>query len=201
MRQSLSATRDQDGSGGETKEAQIVALIDAHKYDEATTLIVRTYSDHVYSFCITMLKNAALAADATQQTLIGAHEALAKYRKTAPVSGWLMGIARHRCLDAIKSHQRQQRHISHDLDLPEVRSTAPAPDEDLAMRERSAQVAACLDELSPGARALVLLHHHLGWSFEVLGRILRAKPKTIQKQLARAMPALRKSLRAKGVTP
>ena len=59
----------------------------------------------------------------------------------------------------------------------------------------------CLTRLSAEVRAALLLRFHEGMTYEAMAAVCAEKPATLQARVARAMPLLRRCLRAKGLEP
>ena len=56
----------------------------------------------VFRFVLRIVRDAALAEDAVSETFIDAWQHAGRYEGRASVSSWLIGIARHRALDAAR---------------------------------------------------------------------------------------------------
>src|SRR5262245_38580092 len=163
------------------------------------------YGTQVHSFCMRVLGDSVLVDDVFQEVFVQAHESLPTYRRQARLLSWLLGIANHRCLDAIKARRRQiNRYAELELEHePDGHAGVLVADALELLHEGRMSVALekCLAELPPRARAAVLLRYHHGLSYEEMGRMLREKPATLQARVARALPVLRECLLARGLKP
>src|SRR5262249_4728863 len=147
-----------------------------------------------------VLGDAPLADDVFQEVFVQAHESLPSYRRQARLISWLLGIANHRCLDAIKA---RRRHIVRFAPVDEVENDRASDGLDavqlLHEGRMSVALEECLAELAPRTRMAVLLRYHNGLSYEDMGRLLGEKPATLQARVARALPVLRQCLVARGL--
>ncbi len=107
----------------------------------------------------------------------------------------MFGIARHRCLDAVKIEGRRGRRFPLD-DEAGADDSAPGPS--VIDRMASAQLADalehCLDELAPGTKSAVLLRYREGLGFDEMSAMQDEKAGTLQARVARALPVLRRCL-------
>lgn len=164
----------------------------------ALAALMRVYGSALYRFCHQMVADPDMALDVQQTTFLQAFEGLAGFGGRSSFRAWLYGIARHRCLDAIKSARRREKRFALAGELPE----RPAPDKeaDVSLGERARREALrrCLGDLAPHVRDAVLLRFQEGFSYEQMARMLRERAPTLQARVARAMPVLRRCLEAGG---
>src|SRR5687767_9956441 len=84
------------------QEHELLAAIAAGDTGAAIRIAMQTYGDAVYRYCRQMIKDATRADDVHQQVFIEAYRDLGRFAGRSSVRTWLFGIARHRCLDALK---------------------------------------------------------------------------------------------------
>lgn len=161
----------------------------------ALTALMGRYGAPVYRFCRQMLRDEALTDDVHQQVFVQAYRDLARFERRSALRTWLFGIARHRCLDAIKIEGRRGRRFPLDDEPGEGdAATGPSVVDRLAAAELAEALEHCLDELAPGTKAAVLLRFREGLGFEEMAALHDEKPGTLQARVARALPVLRKCL-------
>ena len=97
----------------------------------AVAEIYDRYADRVYSFCISRLRNAEQAADATQDTFVKAAERLDTLRRPDRLRSWLFAIARNQIIDQV----RQRDRFASSEEAAEMVSDAPDHDADLLRAE------------------------------------------------------------------
>lgn len=162
---------------------------------------MRAHGSDIHAYCARVLRNPTLAADVSQQVFEQAFRDLFSMREVSNERAWLFGVAHHRCLDALKAQRRAQRRIVDDMVMDERESEELEP----SSRAEQAQLALVLDEclsrLSPEVRAALLLRFQEGMTYESMSTVCEEKPATLQARVARAMPLLRRCLKAKGLEP
>lgn len=171
-------------------EAAIHTALAAHDYRTAVTKLMKLYGQPVYRYCRQMLGDAARADDVHQQVFIEAYRDLPGFQGRSSLRTWVFGIARHRCLDALKGDRRWNERYKQDEpgDPPD---TAPAAGVRIDDERLAAALAECIDTLAPATRMVVLLRYQEGFTFEQMADICRERAGTLQQRVARAMPVLR----------
>jgi RNA polymerase sigma factor (sigma-70 family) len=89
----------------------------------ALASLMRAYGSPIYRFCRQLVADPDLAQDVHQTTFVQAFEGLAGFGGRGSFRAWLYGIARHRCLDALKIARRREKRFTLAAELPEK----PAP--------------------------------------------------------------------------
>jgi RNA polymerase sigma-70 factor, ECF subfamily len=102
-------------------DSQVLGLLHEGRNEAAFECLVDHYERSVYRLCYAILKDAAQAEDAAQETLIRVWKALPRFDGRAALSTWIHAIARNRCLTALTRRR-------HDLSLsePDVAAAAEA---------------------------------------------------------------------------
>ena len=129
-------------SPGPGPEQDALAALDRGSSAEALTVLMRVYGSRpVYRYCRQMVADDDLAQEVHQMTFIQAYEGLARFGRRSSLRTWLFGIARHRCLDLLKSNRRRRSRSRE----PAGRGAGPSPDRAPTSRTcwRSARAAGC----------------------------------------------------------
>jgi RNA polymerase sigma-70 factor (ECF subfamily) len=176
-------------------DADVLALIDRAEWRPALDTLMGRYGVAVYRFCRQMLRDDALVDDVHQQVFVQAYRDLPRFQQRSQLRTWLFGIARHRCLDAIKIQGRRDRRFPLD-DEPGAGDAAPGPSplDILSLAELSGALETCLDELAPATKSAVLLRYREGLPFDQMAGMFGEKAGTLQARVARALPVLRRCL-------
>jgi RNA polymerase sigma-70 factor (ECF subfamily) len=167
----------------------------------AITALMDAHGEAVFGFCVRVLRDRSLAEDVFQHVFLEAYRDIARFQAHSTFPAWLFGIASHRCQDALRS-QRRRRHRLESNDQAAVRFADPcaASNEQLERARIIAALEECLRRLSEDVRIAVLLRFQQGMSYEEMSELLETKPNTLHVRVARALPALRRCLEAKGWT-
>ena len=136
-----------------------------------------------------MLRDGDLADDAVQETLVLAWRDLRGLRDPEGFEAWLHRIL-VRCV--YREARRERRHATGVALLPEV-ETYPDASAGLANRDT---IDRGFRRLRPEHRAVLVLHHYLGYSEAEAAAVLAVPPGTIKSRLSRATSALRSELDA-----
>ena len=144
----------------------------------------RTYQV-AYRTALGIVRDAALAADVTQEAYVAAYEHRSRFRGDAPGHAWLHRIVVNRALASLRRRR------------PTVREVSPTdserPDDAQGVTDRLALFAA-LDDLSPKQRAAVVLRYYHDYDYATIARILETSPSNVGAMLSRALDRLRVTL-------
>ena len=169
--------------------------------------LMEAYGTAVYRFCRQMVVEEDLAQEAHQMTFVQAFESLPTFAGRSSLRSWLFSIARHRCLDALKSLRRRRwRFGSLDEAVGDDRPHLPHPlnpeatvEEALAERARRRALSGCLRRLAPRVRAALLLRYQQELSYPEIAQLAAEKAPALQMRVARALPVLRRCLEERGM--
>jgi RNA polymerase sigma-70 factor (ECF subfamily) len=151
----------------------------------AWTLLFEEHRDIVYRAALAQLGERELAEDITAQVFLEAIEGIRRYRdRGKPLSAWLLTIARHRSLDALRKRRRETR-------------AEPLPQPN---REPSSAALEALGLLTPEQREVVHLRFVEDFSIETVATMTGRSPGAVKSLQHRALRQLRAHLNeAKGV--
>jgi RNA polymerase sigma-70 factor (ECF subfamily) len=180
----------------ELREATLMALTAAlsagdRKY--AIEILWELHRDDVFRYCRCMLSDDAEASDVTQKVFEHAIIGLRRLRSVDRARSWLVGIARHRCLDHARSARRDPQLLDANAlcQLAAARCVAEPTDED----PRAAKLLGeCLERLDACDRALIELRYYEGLPFKEIARQLGRTPAALRVRLSRACRVLRRYL-------
>ena len=165
----------------------------------AAAAMIATHEAVVFGYCVRLLRDRELAEDVAQQVFTEAHRDLDRFRGESTLRTWLVGIAHHRCGDAIKSRTRRNFRIELDPDaVTDHVDPASAPTDRLDQARQAAALESCLEELSDDIRETVLLRFMSDMTYEEMSGLLGRKADTLCVRVARALPFLKRCLERKG---
>lgn len=135
--------------------------------------------EQVWRLCASLVDRQG-AEDLAQETFLRAVRALPRYRGDSAARTWLLSIARHVCMDELRSRVRRRRR---DDVLPE-----DTLDSDRAVADVSehAVVTDLLRRLEPDRRSAFVLTQMLGLSYEEAAQVCECALGTIRSRVARA---------------
>jgi RNA polymerase sigma-70 factor, ECF subfamily len=160
--------------------------------EEAMTQLYRRFLPVVYRFIITRVADVPTAEDLTSDTFYAVIEHIGDTRAEDELTfaAWTLGIARNQ----VASYFRRQRaRPVTRLDEPEQENLVASDDDPLSVitaRERLAEVAEALNQLTEDQRTVVLYRIILGYSAEDVGVLLKKQPGAVRALQFRALASL-----------
>lgn len=149
------------------------------------------YSDRLFSFLCTVVRNRDEAADLLQDTFLTAGARLHQLRDPGKLRPWLYAIARHLAMKSLSRSSRQD-----PLDDLEVTDTAAGPSEVAAQSELAALVSDAAEGLGPQDRVVLDLHLRQGLEGQELGQALGVSAGHAYVMLSRMRDQVERSLGA-----
>jgi len=177
-------------------DGDIRTALGAQDVRRALTLMMERYGDEVYRFAYAMTHSDHLAEEVRQQVFVEVYRDLASFAGRASLRAWVLGITRHRCLDAAKKHKRWTHRFKNEPP-PDEEPDDHEPERALDRSRLAKILAACLAKLAPAARDAVVLRYHQDLSYDEASAIAGDHAGTLQQRVARALPALRRCLDAR----
>jgi RNA polymerase sigma-70 factor (ECF subfamily) len=157
---------------------------------DAFGLLVKSTSDRMYAIATRILRDADLAEDALQSTLIIAWRELPRLRDPDRFEPWVRRLLVHACY----AEARRKRRWAGNVRLLPVDGPA-AGDDMLSVADRDALDRA-FRRLTVEQRAVFVLHHHLGLPLVEIADTLGIPPGTARSRLHYATRLLRSAIEA-----
>lgn len=171
-------------------ESELVARARAGDADAWRTLVDGSY-DACWRYALRVLRNAADAEDAVQETFLRALGALSRYREQQQFRAWLFTILVNQCRNALVAQGRRARRFVETGDWPAddarlgVTNPTPLGDDGLA------RAVSALDEQS---REAVLLRFGEGMEYSEIADVTGASLSAVKMRVSRALTRLRLTL-------
>ena len=175
-------------------EAEVMAALARGDRVRALSVLVVSYGEDVRRHCRRMLGDDDLADEVRQQVFVQALRDVDRCTRRSTYRAWLFGIARHRCLDAVKIDGRRRRRFVPAHELPEPPDPRPSPEDALIERVGLERLEAALAALQPRVREAVVGRYVDGRSYVELAAERGERPGTVQARVSRALPVLRAAL-------
>ena len=157
---------------------------------DAYEQLVRHYHASCLRYAERMLRDAADAEDAVQDTFMRAFLAIARYDDRLPFRAWLFRILVNRCRTLALQRARRTRRFPHDeLALTNARSP------DVPSGDRDDSVRRAVDALEPLLREAFLLKYVEEMEYHEMSSALGAGVSALKMRVKRACDALRPRLR------
>ena len=150
------------------------------------------YGRTVKGLCRALLRDAAEAEDASQQTFLSAHRALLNGTEPLEPAAWLATIARNECWARIRTRMREPLPV----DELETASLRLDPLDEAIRRADLAALWAAITVLPRQQRDALLLREFGGLSYDELAEALAVSGPAIESLLFRARTRLRVQLSA-----
>ena len=184
-------------------EADERLLIERCKSGEraAFDLLVRAYEKRVYNLAYRLSSSYDEASDISVDAFLRVFQAIRLFRGESHFSTWLFRIVTNVYLDRRK-RTRNKQHLSLEeyIDLEEnavarqVEDPAPSPEEIAENREKSEVLQSAINELPDYQRAMVVLYHTEGLSYEEIAAVFSLPIGTVKSRLNRARLMLKNKL-------
>jgi RNA polymerase sigma factor (sigma-70 family) len=162
---------------------------------EAFGELARHYRPDVHRLCRRLLGSDAEAEDVCQESLARAHAALPSYDPARPFRAWLLAIAAHRAIDALRRRRREARLFDHEPpDADQHADPSPSPLEHGLSAELRTRLLAAI-ELQPDLyRAPLVLRYYADLDYGAIAEILSVSRNQVATLLFRARARLRDTL-------
>ena len=150
----------------------------------------------VYRFVLRIVRDAPLAEDAVSETFIDAWQHADRFEGRSSVSSWLLGIARHRALDAAR--RRPTESLECDAAQNAV-DPARNPEAELGQKDMGAVVARALAALSREHAEIIDLVYYQEKSIREIAEILGIPENTLKTRMFYARKRLAALVATAGV--
>ncbi|HWK12334.1 MAG TPA: RNA polymerase sigma factor [Vicinamibacterales bacterium] len=172
-----------------SQDAEDAALVGRVLAGDAAAfeVLVERYQRPLFNVAVRMLGSREDAADATQNALIRVYENLRAFDPGRRFFSWSYRILVNECLNVLRA-----RRVTVDADDALM---APIAFDQVAAAERRAAVQRALMDLAPELRAVIVLRHYAGLSYEQIAEALGGVPvKTVKSRLYTARQRLGRTL-------
>ena len=159
---------------------------------DAFASLAASMVDRCYALAYRILRDPDRAQDATQQAMLGAWRDLATLRDLDRFDAWLHRLVVNACYAEARGQRRWDARVRVlEMDPP----TSPDMARSVATRD---DLEGAFRGLTPEQRAVVVLHHHVGYSLTEIAATLGIPVGTARSRLHYAVRQLRTVLDADG---
>jgi len=153
---------------------------------EAFTTLASQFVDRCYGLAYRVLRDPHRAQDASQQALLGAWRDLPSLKDRERFEAWLYRLVINACYAEARTNRRWNARVR----LLAAPTTDHEPDIARSVVRRD-ELEDAFRQLSPERRAVVVLHHHLGYSLVEIAETLGIPVGTARSRLHYAVRQLR----------
>jgi RNA polymerase sigma-70 factor (ECF subfamily) len=170
----MDATHEQALSEAELLAA--VAAGDRRSFEQ----LYRIYEARVFNYIRTFVSDRAVADEVLVEVMVSVWQGAKTFRHISRVSTWILGIARHKALDAVRRTGRQQ-HGRVDLEeIADVADPADGPAEDADQRKLAALTRQALAKLSREHEEIIRLAFYEELPYEEISALLDIPVNTVK---------------------
>lgn len=163
---------------------------------QATEALIRRFLKPVHSLCWRIVRDPALAEDATQETLLAAFRKLDTYRPDQRFSSWILTIATRTSYNMVRTRRRMRQYEG------DVRP-APGPDDAAAaleLQEAVVSLETAIEELPERDSLALYMRFHQDLTNDEIAVALDLQPGTVRVLLCRALARLHTRLPKESVS-
>jgi RNA polymerase sigma-70 factor, ECF subfamily len=181
---------------GALRDEELIALV-ARGDEAALGAVYDRYGGLVYTIAMRVTGDRQTAEEVTQDVFQGVWQTAGSYQAgRGACAAWLVGIARHRAIDAARSKRERARSREQTYDQGTFAETTGAPDPELTDLDLREAVRAALDSLPPAQRQAVELAFYGGLTRVEIAERLGEPLGTVKTRLRLGLLKLRDLLRS-----
>ena len=166
-----------------------------HGDEEAFASLASAVGDRLHGVALRILRDTALAEDATQQALLSIWRDLPQLRDPARFDAWSYRLLVHACY----AEGRKSRRWDPQIRL--LSASEPIAVDSLSVVVDRDQLERGFRRLSVEHRTVVVLHHYVGLTIPGVAEALGIPEGTVRSRLHNAIRKLRAALQADAVRP
>ncbi|GAB3961464.1 RNA polymerase sigma factor [Spirosoma harenae] len=154
--------------------------------DQRFEALYKRYSNRVYKWCLSMIKDTDLAHDFTQDIFLKVFEKKGAFKQKSSLSTWLYSVTYNYCADQLRLARRL-----HTTPLEDNAADYIADTVDSQLKEEAWQaISLVLTKLTPEERAILKLKYEDNLSVEEIGARCDLKTSAVKMRLKRSRDKL-----------
>jgi len=162
---------------------------------DAFSTLAKASADRLFAVARLILRDQSRAEDATQEALVAAWHDLPALRDPDRFEAWLHRLLVRSCYREARRDRRRQ-----EMEIHELTIEGAEPDRSLLLADRDA-LERGFRRLDPDQRAVLVLHHYVGFPLQEIADVLGVPTGTVKSRLFRATQAMRLALAADATSP
>ena len=160
---------------------------------QAFEMLLARYEKPVFNAAYRMLHSPDDARDVTQTVFLKVFEHLDQYDPKYRFFSWIYRITLNESINWLKKTNRLDALDGDPVD------TASGPEQDASNEQLSERMQAALMTISPDYRAVIVLKHLLGCSYQEISEVLEIPEKKVKSRLYTARQLLQETLTERGL--
>jgi RNA polymerase sigma-70 factor (ECF subfamily) len=178
-------------------------LVQRAKQGDRTAInaLVQKHEERAYKFAYRLTRDPEEAADVVAEAFVRVFKALPNFRGQSTFTTWLYRVLTNCFLD-LKKKDKGKHNVSLDVALQtdesevhrQIEDPAGTPQDDLERDERERRLGRAVRRLPEYQRALVVMYHAEGMSYDEIAAALDLPVGTVKSRLNRARLTLRELL-------
>ena len=159
----------------------------------AMEIFYKRHASSVYSFAFRRMNDAALADEVVNDTLLQAWISAKTFAGQSSPKTWLLGIAKNKILDALRSKGRLQARTqdTSEEDQHAFADTTPGSYAQLLAKQKGQHLSQCFDSLPPEQRACMHLSFVEGMTLAEIAQVMTIPANTVATRIHHAKRKLR----------
>lgn len=165
-------------------DTELIQLYLKSQRSDYFALLYKRYASKIYSKCISLLKDEALAQDATQEIFTKIFLNLSKFSERSKFSTWVYSITYNFCIDFLRHKKKEKKLFSDELEDPPD-TVEEVPDTQLLEMEIG-RLKKVLNAIPPGDKAILFMKYQDGMSIKEIAAALNKSESAIKMKIKRA---------------
>jgi RNA polymerase sigma-70 factor (ECF subfamily) len=194
FRTTFALAHPRQSSKVETSDQAVIARVAAGD-EQAMRILFARHNVKVFRFLTRLVGDAATAEDLLSEVFLEAWRQAARFEARSRLATWLLAIARHKALSAL----RQRRLQGSDAGLESIADAADNPEVALQKRDTGAILRDCLEQLSSAHREIIDLIYYHGRTIDDAAQILGVPQNTVKTRMFHARKRIADLLAARGI--
>ena len=155
--------------------------------------LYRLYEKRVYQYAYTFVRDRATAEEVTVDTMTAVWHGAAGFTAMSRVSTWILGIARHKALDAVRKGARHAANVVLE-EAARIADPGAGPIEAIASGQTGNATRRAMGTLSPDHQEILRLVFFEELSYEEIAALLGIPANTVKTRVYYAKQQLKQHL-------
>ncbi len=174
------------------KDLEVIHSYLEYQAGECFDLLYNRYVGKIYAKCISILKDEALAQDATQEIFTKIFLNLSRFKEQARFSTWVYSITYNYCIDIVRRQKKKKDLLSDELENAPDLAEDEISDKVLLEIEIS-QLKTVLENIPTSDRMVLLMKYQDGMSIREISEVLEKTESAVKMKIKRAKAKAQKA--------